>query len=157
MDLVSEKLSGFLGEDRLDAVKTRSIYRVHQRVAETFRQGRVCLLGDAAHINNPTAGMGMNSGIHDAHVLASAISSYLEGGAEGDLDQYAESRRDYALASVRSYTDAQYKAMAASDPTVRLARNTELADIAKDPERCRNYLLRASMLEERIPREEHHR
>ena len=44
----------------------RSIYRVHQRVAETFHHGRVLLAGDSAHLNNPLGGMGMNSGIHDA-------------------------------------------------------------------------------------------
>jgi 3-(3-hydroxy-phenyl)propionate hydroxylase len=39
---------------------------VHQRVAKQFRVGRVFLAGDAAHINNPLGGMGMNGGIHDA-------------------------------------------------------------------------------------------
>ena len=43
-----------------------TLYKVHQRVAETFRGGRAFLAGDAAHINNPLGGMGMNGGIHDA-------------------------------------------------------------------------------------------
>lgn len=44
----------------------KSIYTVHQRVAKTFRKGRVLLAGDAAHVNSPIGAMGMNSGIHDA-------------------------------------------------------------------------------------------
>jgi hypothetical protein len=39
-----------------------TLYKVHQRVAKTFRQDRVFLIGDAAHINNPLGGMGMNGG-----------------------------------------------------------------------------------------------
>ena len=48
----------------------RSIYHVHQRVAKSFRHGRVLLAGDAAHVNNPLGGMGMNGGIQDAFNLA---------------------------------------------------------------------------------------
>ncbi len=48
----------------------RSLYQVHQRVAKTFRHGRVLLAGDAAHVNNPLGGMGMNGGIQDAFNLA---------------------------------------------------------------------------------------
>ena len=51
----------------------RSIYHVHQRVAKTFRHGRVLLAGDAAHINNPLGGMGMNGGIQDAFNLADKL------------------------------------------------------------------------------------
>lgn len=44
----------------------RTLYHVHQRVAETYYRGRVALVGDACHINNPLGGMGMNGGLHDA-------------------------------------------------------------------------------------------
>jgi 3-(3-hydroxy-phenyl)propionate hydroxylase len=47
-----------------------ALYRVHQRVAKSFRAGRAFLAGDATHINNPLGGMGMNGGIHDALKLA---------------------------------------------------------------------------------------
>jgi 3-(3-hydroxy-phenyl)propionate hydroxylase len=50
-----------------------TLYKVHQRVAETFQQGRAFLVGDAAHINNPLGGMGMNGGIHDAINLTSRL------------------------------------------------------------------------------------
>ncbi|MEO3977851.1 FAD-dependent monooxygenase [Streptomyces sp. CAU 1734] len=50
------------------------LYFIHQRVAERFREGGVLLIGDAAHINSPIGGMGMNNGIHDAFSLAGAMS-----------------------------------------------------------------------------------
>ena len=46
-----------------------NLYKVHQRVAATFHDRRVLLIGDAAHVNNPLGGMGMNFGIHDAEKL----------------------------------------------------------------------------------------
>ena len=58
-----------------------TLYRVHQRVAKTFRLGRVFLAGDAAHINNPLGGMGMNGGIHDALNLAQRLADVWHGEA----------------------------------------------------------------------------
>src|SRR3546814_16104494 len=58
--------AGLLGDDRPITTYHRTLYRVHQRVAHDFRKGRVILAGDAAHLNNPLGGFGMNSGIPDA-------------------------------------------------------------------------------------------
>src|SRR5438876_562507 len=57
----------------------RSIYHVHQRVAKSFRHGRVLLAGDAAHVNNPLGGMGMNGGIQDAFNLADKLKAIWAG------------------------------------------------------------------------------
>ena len=54
-----------------------TLYRVHQRVAKSFRRGGVFLAGDAAHINNPLGGMGMNGGIHDAMNLTARLAAGL--------------------------------------------------------------------------------
>ena len=56
-----------------------TLYKVHQRVARTFRLGRVLLAGDAAHINNPLGGMGMNGGIHDAMNLTTRLADVWHG------------------------------------------------------------------------------
>jgi 3-(3-hydroxy-phenyl)propionate hydroxylase len=56
-----------------------TLYKVHQRVAKTFRAGRAFLVGDAAHINNPLGGMGMNGGIHDAVNLAGRLAAVWRG------------------------------------------------------------------------------
>jgi 2-polyprenyl-6-methoxyphenol hydroxylase-like FAD-dependent oxidoreductase len=62
-----------------------STYRVHHRVAERFRAGRVFLLGDAAHVHSPVGGQGMNTGIGDAVNLAWKLAAVLNGGARDSL------------------------------------------------------------------------
>ena len=129
----------------------RSTYTVHRRVADTFRRGRVVLAGDAAHVNNPTGGMGMNSGIHDAHALAAAFGTIAEGGnPEALLDAYALERRRVALALVQQVTDQNSRWMNARDLNERLERNAVLRSEAADPVRHRAHLLRAAMLDARI-------
>ena len=129
----------------------RSTYTVHRRVADTFRHGRVVLAGDAAHVNNPTGGMGMNSGIHDAHALAGAFGAIADGGdADALLDAYALDRRRVALELVQQITDQNSRWMNARDLGERLSRNAALRAEAADPGRHRAHLLRASMLDARI-------
>src|SRR4029453_4819236 len=62
-----------------------STYRVHHRVAARFREGRVFLLGDAAHVHSPVGGQGMNTGIGDAVNLAWKLAAVLHGGAGDSL------------------------------------------------------------------------
>src|SRR5262245_28734971 len=70
-----------------------TLYKVHQRVAQTFRQGRVFLCGDAAHINNPLGGMGMNGGIHDAvNLTTRLIEVWRAKTEEAELDRYDKQR-----------------------------------------------------------------
>src|SRR5207244_3383450 len=69
-----------------------NLYNVHQRVARQFRKGRVFLCGDAAHVNNPIGGLGLNSGIHEAWDLAGLLNRALRGEGD-DLDSYERRRR----------------------------------------------------------------
>ena len=131
-------------------IKVLQMYKVHQRVAESFRQGRTLLLGDAAHINNPAGGMGMNSGIHDAQILSERLAGVLSGGSDELLEGYAQERRRYAIEAVQRHTDRQYKDMTLRDPEAREQRNQELRKTARNPATARAYLLAASMLSERI-------
>jgi 3-(3-hydroxy-phenyl)propionate hydroxylase len=127
------------------------IYSVHRRIAEAFRVGRVLLLGDAAHINNPTGGMGMNSGIHDAHALADRLSRVLRGQPDALLREYAEQRREAALRLVQMRSDQNARDLSAADEGARAERNRRLRQAAANPDRARIFLLRASMLDARIP------
>jgi 3-(3-hydroxy-phenyl)propionate hydroxylase len=144
------RIQNFFGETPPYHIKTTQLYRVHQRVADSFRVGRAILLGDAAHNNNPSGGMGMNSGIHDAANLAEKLGRIWQGEPDEILDDYAQERRRYAVESVQLYSDQQYNNMVMATAEARLQRNKLLAETAANPAMARAYLLRASMLEERI-------
>jgi 2-polyprenyl-6-methoxyphenol hydroxylase-like FAD-dependent oxidoreductase len=120
-----------------------TLYKVHQRVAKTFQQGRAFLAGDAAHINNPLGGMGMNGGIHDAVNLTSRLIE-VWGGTKGEseLERYDRQRRPVTLEYIEKQT-IQNKRNLESDGT-EFGRS--LAEIAADQARTREYLLRVSMI-----------
>lgn len=129
-------------------VVSKSLYTVHQRVAETFRAGRVLLAGDAAHVNSPIGAMGMNSGIHDAVNLAAKLSAVLSGEAGPDLlDLYSRQRRHAAVAHVQAITIRNKKLMAEADPAVRRRNHDQLRRAAADPALARQHLLRASLIQ----------
>ena len=120
-----------------------TLYKVHQRVAETFRRGRVFLAGDAAHINNPLGGMGMNGGIHDAINLTSRLVEVWRGREDdSDLERYDRQRRAVTLEYIEQQS-IQNKRNLESDGT-EFGRN--LAQIAADKRRTYDYLLRVSMI-----------
>jgi 3-(3-hydroxy-phenyl)propionate hydroxylase len=125
----------------------RNLYRVHQRVAETFRKGRVLLAGDAAHINNPIGGMGLNGGIQDAANLAEKLISVWHGEADSQLDLYDLQRRTLTIDFVQSQTIQNKKRLEARDPESRRANLDELRRVAADPAAAKAYLMRTSMLE----------
>ncbi len=123
-------------------------YSLYRRVADTFRVGRVFLAGDAAHLNNPSGGMGMNSGIHDAYLFGKTLTALFEGDVNDiALDGYALTRKSVAegyihFRSDRNFTNSQSKE---SDyPQRRRARMSKLASTA---ESSRDFLLKASMFD----------
>lgn len=74
-----------------------SRFRIHERVADTYRDGRVLLAGDAAHTHSPAGGQGMNLGLRDAITLADALATALTQGNESDLDAYSTNSRAEAI------------------------------------------------------------
>jgi 3-(3-hydroxy-phenyl)propionate hydroxylase len=124
----------------------KTLYSVHQRVAESYRADRVLLVGDAGHINNPLGGMGMNGGIHDAMNLVEKLAQVLEGGDEGLLDLYSRQRRAVAMDYVQQWTHRNRQILQETDPKVRLANLDELKSIASDPIRAKPYLRKTSMM-----------
>jgi 3-(3-hydroxy-phenyl)propionate hydroxylase len=120
-----------------------TLYKVHQRVAKVFRHGRAFLAGDAAHINNPLGGMGMNGGIHDAINLTSRLVDAWHGSeADTGLERYDLQRRLVTLEYIEKQS-IQNKRNLESDG-IEFARS--LAEIAADAGRSYNYLLRVSMI-----------
>ena len=123
-------------------------YVVHQRVAATFRQGRIILAGDAAHLNSPIGAMGMNSGIHDAVNLANNLIRVLRREEdEGALDRYVRQRRHVAVEHVQTATIANKKNMEQRDPATRQKYRDEMHRAAADPALAKKFLMRTSLIE----------
>jgi 3-(3-hydroxy-phenyl)propionate hydroxylase len=128
-------------------IRYKSVYRVHQRVAETFRVGRVLIAGDAAHLNNPMGGLGLNSGIHDAVNLADKLGRVWRGEADETLlELYVRQRRSAAIEQVQGMSIRNKRLLEERDPKVQRERLTELIATAADAERARKYLLESSMI-----------
>jgi 3-(3-hydroxy-phenyl)propionate hydroxylase len=126
----------------------RTIYRVHQRVAKRYRVGRVFLAGDAAHINNPLGGMGMNGGIHDGVNLAGKLVAVLRGEAEqGALDLYERQRRPVAIDYINASTARNKALLEERDAAIRARSQEEMRRAAEDPAKARAFLLKTSMIE----------
>ncbi|AUN32196.1 FAD-dependent oxidoreductase [Niveispirillum cyanobacteriorum] len=143
-DRVFQRLIGKTG------VKThhRTIYRMHQRVAESFRKGRAFLIGDSAHLNNPLGGFGMNSGIHDAFNLCQRLTAIIKNGEdEASLDQFSRQRRGAARSFVQAQTIQTMEMMKEGHTSAQEKRRDEMLAIRNDPERRRQFLMRQAMFQ----------
>jgi 3-(3-hydroxy-phenyl)propionate hydroxylase len=128
-------------------IRYQSVYRVHQRVASEWRQGRVLLAGDAAHLNNPLGGFGLNSGIHDAVNLAEKLAQVWRGEAgEALLDLYVRQRRATTIDQVQAMSIRNKRLLEEREPEVHRKSMEELVAVAADPPRARQYLLESSMI-----------
>jgi 3-(3-hydroxy-phenyl)propionate hydroxylase len=128
-------------------IRHRTLYAVHQRVALGYRKGRCFLAGDAAHLNNPLGGMGMNGGIHDAFNLAEKLAAVIAGRAgEDELDRYERQRRPVALEYVNKITIANKRNLEAKDPGEHARWKAHMARTAADPRLARDYMLQTSMI-----------
>ena len=124
----------------------RSIYHVHQRVAKSFRHGRVLLAGDAAHVNNPLGGMGMNGGIQDAFNLADKLKAIWAGADDRLLDRYDRQRRTVAVEAVQQQTHRNQQIISERDPETRKKSLDAMRKVAADQASAREYMLRSSMI-----------
>lgn len=134
------------GAQKFEVTHT-TLYRVHQRVAKHFRLGRAFLAGDAAHINNPLGGMGMNGGIHDAVNLTSKLAAVIRGeSADAELDRYDLQRRLITIESVQSQTIQNKRDLEATTDEAQREFRDRLRRIADDQDERRRYLERVSMI-----------
>jgi 3-(3-hydroxy-phenyl)propionate hydroxylase len=145
---VQARLQRFRPKAGAYSVVHRNIYSVHQRVAASFRKGRVFLAGDAAHVNNPLGGLGLNFGIHDAIELAGLLGRVIRHEASpAVLDLYDWRRRPLNIEYVQQQSINNKTRMEERDPKVRAANFEALRRTAADPTAHRAYLLRASLIE----------
>ncbi len=146
-DAIEAFLQGFVSIPGRYPMKYSSFYRIHQRVAQTFRSGRVVLAGDAAHINNPLGAFGLNSGIHDAINLSEKLTAVMRGEADDDLiDRYVRQRRTATVDHVQAMSIRNKHLLEERDPAVRKERFAELQRVASTPALARDYLLNSSMI-----------
>ena len=146
-DYLQQRLKRLAPYDGDYTIGHRTLYAVNQRVAETYRLGRVLLAGDSAHVNNPIGGMGMNGGIHDAINLADKLVKILnEGADDGLLDLYDRQRRPIAIEYVQAQSIQNKKVMEETDPVIRKRRQADLRAVAEDREKSIELLLRTSMI-----------
>ena len=126
----------------------RTLYHVHQRVAKKYRVGNAFLAGDAAHLNNPLGGMGMNGGIHDAMNLAEKLVAVWHGKAPIEvLGSYEAQRRFIAIEDVKAQTMRNREILNETDPAARQKRLDDMRKTAEDPALARPFLRRTSMIE----------
>ncbi|CCA91984.1 MULTISPECIES: NAD(P)/FAD-dependent oxidoreductase [unclassified Novosphingobium] len=139
---------GIMGDGAAVETQHRTIYRVHQRVAKQFRHGRVLLMGDSAHLNNPLGGFGMNSGIHDAFNACSKLVEIIKDGAPDKLlDLYDRQRRKVTFDFTQRQTMDNMEAMRATQDENHRKREAAMRALLEDDEKRRAYLLRQAMFE----------
>ena len=128
-------------------IVVKAIYRVSQRVAATYRKGRAFLAGDAAHINNPLGGLGLNGGLHDAVNLTSRLARVWHGEApESELDGYEPQRKPEAVSAILGQTARNKKLMEERDPAVRARNLDEWRSLGASKERTYKHPLETSMI-----------
>ena len=146
-DVAEARMEAFLGICGAKVAMHRNVWRIHQRVADTLRIGRILLAGDAAHINSPVGGMGMNSGVHDAVNAADTLGKVWRGEADLDLlDRYSRQRRHVALEDVREQTVRNTRFLHEKDAKARAESQARLRAIADDPAKCHDFMMRSAMI-----------
>jgi len=151
-----ESLDGDKIEARLQAVVPKSgryeirhktIYRVHQRVAATFRKGRMLLAGDAAHLNNPIGGFGLNSGLQDAMNLTDKLVNVWRGYQDEDvLDRYVRQRRTANVEYVQESSIKNKRTLEEADDKLRRERLEEMRVASQTPHLAKEIVMKSSMI-----------
>jgi 3-(3-hydroxy-phenyl)propionate hydroxylase len=147
-DEVETRLQSVLPKSSPYETIHRTIYRVHQRVATTFREGRILIAGDAAHLNNPIGGFGLNCGLQDAMNLTDKLIRVLRGEANEDLmDLYVRQRRTANVEYVQESSIRNKRLLEEADETVRHQRLDDMRRASLDPVLAKSVLMRSSMIE----------
>ena len=118
---------------RVTEVVWSSRFRVHHRVADHYRAGRILIAGDAAHVHSPAGGQGMNTGIQDAVALGRLLARVAAGEPDALLDTYETTRRPIAT-EVVAFTDRMTRMATLRPRPARLLRNTVLKTVFSLPQ-----------------------
>ena len=147
IEFLESRIQGFAPKKQKYTISHSTLYPVNQRVAETYRKGRVLLAGDAAHVNNPLGGMGMNGGVHDGVNVSEKLVQILnEGASDNLLDLYDRQRRSIAVEYVQAHSIRNKKIMEEKDPSIRKQRQDEIKAVLDDQEKSLELMMQVSMI-----------
>ena len=143
---IERKLQQIVPLDEFHNVLEVRPYRLHMRIVNDYRKGRLVLVGDAAHLNSPSGGMGMNGGLHDAYILTDKFRQMACGASASLLDQYTRQRRPVAHEQILKQADGNRKRMQERDPGKRQDAFDKLKAVIADKEECKTFLMNSSMI-----------
>ena len=145
---IARRLNALFGAQHDFALQEVRPYRVHKRLASRWRLGHLFIAGDAAHLNNPKGGMGMNGGIHDAMALCEVLLRALEGhNSEAALDGYERQRLPVVRDDIIGQADRNHARMQLRSLDERRASLAQLQALIDDRDRLRKHLRQTSMLD----------
>jgi len=127
----------------------RTLYRVHQRVANSYQiRDRVLIAGDAAHVNNPLGGMGMNGGVQDAINLAEKLVKIIKHGGDRQdlLSLYNRQRRGICKQFIQAHTKKNKALMEATDKKTQIKRQAKFMKSSSDPVLAKTFVMETSMI-----------
>ena len=136
-----------------DPIETihRTIYRVHQRVVNKMRYGRIMLAGDSAHLNNPLGGFGMNGGLHDAWNLAEKLDGIINHKKDEDLlNLYDRQRRTVMNDFIQKQTIRNKKMIEETGDANYSSEWMRMRNLHENENERRDYMLRQSMTQSLI-------
>jgi 3-(3-hydroxy-phenyl)propionate hydroxylase len=108
----------------------------------------VLVAGDAAHVNNPIGGLGMNGGIHDVASLAPRLAAVWHGAADAsELDAYTRQRRQAQHDFVQAQTIRNKRELEERDPEVRKRNLEQLKRTSESAATARQFLLHATLIQ----------
>ena len=146
---IQDRLHRLVEHDEDFDIVHRTLYHVHQRVAETYRvRDRVLIAGDAAHVNNPLGGMGMNGGVHDAINLSEKLIEIILGRGDRDelLDLYNRQRRGICTKFIQKHTKKNKELMESTDTDVQRRRQENFMKKSADPSLAKAFVMETSMI-----------
>ncbi|MBT5158399.1 MAG: FAD-dependent monooxygenase [Alphaproteobacteria bacterium] len=145
---LEERMQRLVKSDAPYNIVHTTLYNIHQRVAKQYRKGNVLIAGDAAHLNNPLGGMGMNGGLHDVFNLCPKIIDILQNSASEDLlDLYERQRRDVTIDFIQNQTIQNKKNIEQMTQEQRLEHIDNLNKMIADPVQAAAFLSRNNMFD----------
>lgn len=145
---IDKRIQGLRGEMDHSDILHRNLYTVNQRVADRFAIERIFLVGDAAHLNNPLGGLGMNTGVHDSMNITKKIGDVWFGRAQPEVfERYHRQRHQLATEFLQSVTIENKKRIEETDPEVIKANQQTLRENSEDPVKAKAWLMRSSLLD----------